>query len=313
MQVLFRSKAKFGRFVLSSIPIVFVLLPLGGCSYMPWHKETETEYVEAQCTTKSMVGDESGVKLAINAQYEKLRSLQVSLDAGTYSRLSQKLDGYNVEWERLNSDTQLACHDWALCEFRSRPNIGKCKEERTNMEFRQDTAREFFARLKGFSIDDGVVQIVQAVGDSLSKNLSGRKVSFDITVRNPTSKVAQVTEIHFTFRGGEGSPLAGVTEVSGVYAIDVAKNDIKASGDNQPHHEAYSWFPSNCGGPFHVKAPIAQTIKPNDVDRFQVDIDFPVSDCLAKAPVSSVNLNLTVNGVSDIAQALIPVSVTGAQ
>ncbi len=125
-----------------------------GCAQLAGSKRNELAYAERLCSTKSIVGEISGVKLEIDAQREKLKSAKGRVTAEKYRRLSQELKDYDSKWELLNQSTQLACREWALCQYRQTPSgVSNCQAEREAMERREDTARQFIERIETLKRD----------------------------------------------------------------------------------------------------------------------------------------------------------------
>ncbi len=120
-----------------------------GCAQLAGSKRNELAYVERLCSTKSVVGEISGVKLEIDAQREKLQSAKGRIAAEKYRRLSQELKDYDSKWELLNQSIQLACREWALCQYRQTSSaVSSCQTEREAMERREDSARRFIERIE---------------------------------------------------------------------------------------------------------------------------------------------------------------------
>jgi hypothetical protein len=125
-----------------------------GCAQLASSKRNELAYAERLCATKSIVGEISGVKLEIDAQREKLKSAKGRITAEKYRRLSQELKDYDSKWESLNQSIQLACREWALCQYRQTPSVvASCRVEREAMERREDSARRFIERIEALKRD----------------------------------------------------------------------------------------------------------------------------------------------------------------
>ena len=125
-----------------------------GCAQLGGSKRNELAYVERLCSTKSIVGEISGVKIEIDAQREKLKSAKGRITMEKYRRLSQELKDYDSKWESLNQSIQLACRDWALCQYRQTPSVvSSCQVEREAMERREDAARRFIERIETLKRD----------------------------------------------------------------------------------------------------------------------------------------------------------------
>ena len=125
-----------------------------GCAQLAGSKRNELAYVERLCSTKSIVGEISGVKIEIDAQREKLKSAKGRITAEKYRRLSQELKDYDSKWESLNQSIQLACRDWALCQYRQTPSVvSSCQAEREAMERREDSAKQFIERIEALRRD----------------------------------------------------------------------------------------------------------------------------------------------------------------
>ncbi|MBI2884770.1 MAG: hypothetical protein HYY15_01185 [Candidatus Omnitrophica bacterium] len=279
-------------------------LTASSCETLPKAKQAEATYVERMCSTQPIVGEAKGVTFELDAHREKLKSIKTSVTAEKYRRLSQELEDYSAKWESLNQATQLACRAWALCEYRqdvAPPNA--CQEQRDAMEHRQESAREFLERIQAVQqeIDASAKapSITHAVPLTQTGKLSGREFAVDLTVRNPTPKIAQLDEVRLDFYGPRGGMLAAVTEVSGTYTVLVdpaTKQTIVQPPGGQANYPAYAWFPSGCNDRFIVKSPIWQTIQPNAVDRFIIKVVFPDDECMKHATFTDVKVGITFNG-----------------
>lgn len=110
-------------------------------------RREELAYVERLCFAEPLVGDVRGMALGFDAQREKLKSIKGRVDAEKYRRLSQELKDYSAQWESVNQATQLACRDWALCQYRQIVGIANgCQDEREVMERRQKSAMDFLVQ-----------------------------------------------------------------------------------------------------------------------------------------------------------------------
>jgi hypothetical protein len=119
-----------------------------------------------------MVGQLEGVKTELEAKRNSLESVKATLTAERYRKLSQQLEDYKADWETLNRDTQLACKDWAICQYRSQKSGNPmCLEARKAMEDRQKDARNFFERIR--TIDASP----QAAAEGLASRAHDLKVS----------------------------------------------------------------------------------------------------------------------------------------
>jgi len=136
-------------FLISSIllSIACVLIGCGGSA--------ELRYVKDLCSTESVVGYRKGIEANLGARKKQLDSLKVSIGFEKYKTLSQKLEGYNAAWENLNKDTERACRDWAICQYRNRATSSSdvCNEARDRMEERQEAARKFLIEIQKLEFD----------------------------------------------------------------------------------------------------------------------------------------------------------------
>lgn len=286
-----------------------LMVTAGSCE----HVRKDARYAERLCKNHPMVGLIQGAKLELEAKREKTESAKVSLGVERYEKLAQELKNYSAEWESLNQSTQLACTDWALCQYRfGETQQGACNRERDRMEERQESARKFLERMKKLDVGVENPGITNVVPMTRGPKLSGKEFQVDITVRNPTKNVLQLDQVRLDFYGPRGGMLAAVTEVSGTYTIvidsDTGKAIVRAPGDEE-RYEAYAWFPSGCTDRFIVRSPIWQTIQPNGTDRFIVKVVFPENECMQKASFEHVKVELTYNGNQEM--AFDKVSLTG--
>ena len=124
-----------------------LVLPSCAGTELSSSKREELAYVERLCFAEPLVGDTQGVILGFDAQHEKSQSAKGHIAAEKYRRLSQNLPDYSAQWESLNQATQLACRDWALCQYRRTVAVGNvCQEEREAMERRQQSAKDFLVQ-----------------------------------------------------------------------------------------------------------------------------------------------------------------------
>lgn len=125
---------------------------------------SELDYVRELCHTDSMVGELQGSKAVLEAKRADLESVKASLEVERYKKLSQQLEGYQADWESLNRDTQLACKDWAICQYRSRQDRNQsCTDSRRAMEERQKQARSFFERIRTHKVEKDVTEIQERI------------------------------------------------------------------------------------------------------------------------------------------------------
>jgi stringent starvation protein B len=92
-------------------------------------KKSQQEYemgmVDKMCKPEALVGTTSGFGVAIKAKRDELSELEGSIDANTYTRLSQELQGYTARLELLNQEIKMACNQNAVCLARD-SNSGIC-------------------------------------------------------------------------------------------------------------------------------------------------------------------------------------------
>ena len=117
--------------------------------------EKELEYAIKRCETDPMVGERKGIRAELLAKRQKLDSAKVSFSFEKYKELSQKLEGYNAAWEILNRDLEIACRDFAICDYRNSKNQlpDACKVDRDTKTERENAAREFFKTTKSYEIE----------------------------------------------------------------------------------------------------------------------------------------------------------------
>ncbi|MBX3335695.1 MAG: hypothetical protein KF876_16310 [Nitrospira sp.] len=142
-----------------SLSSALLILSVVGCTH------SELDYVRGLCHTNSMVGELQGSKAVLEAKREDLEGAKVSLEVERYEKLSQQLEDYQADWESLNRDTQLACKDWAICQYRSRQDGGNqnCAESRRAMEDRQKQARGFFERVRALKAEKNLTEIKERI------------------------------------------------------------------------------------------------------------------------------------------------------
>ncbi len=142
-----------------SLSPTFIILSVVGCTH------SELDYVRELCHTDSMVGEFQGSKAVLEAKRADLEGAKASLEVERYRKLSQQLEDYQADWESLNRDTQLACKDWAICQYRSRQDSGNqsCTESRRAMEDRQKQARGFFERVRALKAEKDLTEIQERI------------------------------------------------------------------------------------------------------------------------------------------------------
>ncbi len=278
------------------VAIGTMIIMATSCAHVP----DDVRNAERLCKNQPIVGFVEGAKFELEAKRQKVESAKVSLGVERYERLAQELQGYNVEWESLNSATHMACMDWALCQDRfGKTQKGACNQERDRMEQRQEAARAFLERMKKLDLGSEAPGIVSLVPMSLGSKWSGKEFKMDITVRNPTKNVLTLDQVRLDYYGSKGGILAAVTEVSGTYTILIdpatEKAIVRAPGSEEKY-DAYAWFPSGCVDRFIVTSPIWQTIQANGTDRFIVKVVFPENKCMKQVMLDHVKVTLTYNG-----------------
>lgn len=148
-----------GRNIWLTLSPTFLILSVAGCTH------SELDYVREICHTDSMVGEFRGSKAVLEAKRADLEGAKASLEVERYRKLSQQLEDYQADWESLNRDTQLACKDWAICQYRSRQDSGNqsCTESRRAMEDRQKQARGFFERVRALKAEKDLTEIQERI------------------------------------------------------------------------------------------------------------------------------------------------------
>lgn len=217
--------------------ILFFTLFCISCLAIKDPKTREMDYVTTLCSGKSMVDDVNKAKAAIKVKLEKVKSLELSGDYEESIHLNQKLEKYSADWEMLNKDMQMACKNWAICQYyRSGESSNACKEEHKEMKKSQESARNFFLKVKGFDIKKEINNEnngkKKSVAPPILSPLSGSftdPITLSIDCNTPGAT------IHYTTDRSEP------TEISSKYSvpIKITKATIlkaRAFKDN--------WFPS---------------------------------------------------------------------
>jgi len=130
--------------------IVMLALFMVGCATAP-KPVSELDFVDSMCSSSSMVGSTTGFSALLFAKREELKSAEVKLSAEKYSKLSQELSGYNVQWESLNRDVLLACKQSALCSYRT-CNMDNCANQQARYDDARKQASDFFLKVNALDI-----------------------------------------------------------------------------------------------------------------------------------------------------------------
>ena len=144
-------------------------------------KDKELKYVKDLCSTKPMVGTLEGAKAEIEAKRHKLESFKLGIGIQKYSRSSQELDNYSVEWEMLNKSVQLACKAWALCQYRSGESDNACIKEWDKMQECQEAARNFFIKVKRLEFEPHGPALLEAAVIDIKHKIESIRGTYERT------------------------------------------------------------------------------------------------------------------------------------
>jgi len=140
------------RFIIFTL--LFCTLCCTSCAMIRNKKDRELDYVKEMCSSNPIVGYMEGVRAEIEAKRKELESLGLDITTEKYRHLDQQISGYDTKWDRLNKDIELACRQWALCQYRIDDNLSDaCKEQQDRMDKAQEKAREFFKEVQHLNIE----------------------------------------------------------------------------------------------------------------------------------------------------------------
>jgi len=78
------------------------------------------EIAKETCEADPLVGKGSKVSATIDAKRKNLESLQASLSVESYSKLSQEIGNYTVEWEIVNGKYIRSCRSLEVCKLQAK-------------------------------------------------------------------------------------------------------------------------------------------------------------------------------------------------
>jgi hypothetical protein len=119
---------------------------------MEYYSQLKEEYIRGQCESSSLVGDSTEIKLLVDAKREGLESVKASIGYSQYSKLSQKLEGYTVEWEILHKELERSCNKNAACRFDYRENHKMCKSSEAAYATARKDMLHFILKLRSTQI-----------------------------------------------------------------------------------------------------------------------------------------------------------------
>lgn len=140
--------------------LLAVILSLIGCASdyrngnptLEHFEKERAKFVEQQCQGSSMVGENSGVNLIFSAKYDELKSASANLSVQRYRELSQKLEGYRVEWELTHQELNRTCKTYASCRFTWREGNSKCEGARADVTATRNRMLDFVTKLTELQI-----------------------------------------------------------------------------------------------------------------------------------------------------------------
>ena len=100
-----------------------------------------------------MVGEKFGVQAIIYAKYKELESASARLTIERYRVLSQKLEGYKVEWELTHKELERSCKFYASCSYSYYDSAKACESVRTDYTSTRDRMLTFVRNLNSLEID----------------------------------------------------------------------------------------------------------------------------------------------------------------
>ena len=112
-----------------------------------------SEYVAEQCNTGSMVGDKVGVQTIFYAKYKELESARALITLERYRTLSQRLEGYKVEWELTHKELERSCMAYASCRYSFYDSAKQCEPTRTDYSDTRDKMLTFVRNLNSLGVD----------------------------------------------------------------------------------------------------------------------------------------------------------------
>lgn len=145
------------------ISILLLALQVSGCETFMHDQSTMSEISRTNqrvkiseeardfCENQPMVGIQSGFKSLIDLKRNELESVEGKLEFSTYTRLSQELAGYDVEYELTNQQMVVACRQHAICLI-SESNFGACRNAEENYQQKLDKAGELLVNLRRLEI-----------------------------------------------------------------------------------------------------------------------------------------------------------------
>lgn len=110
----------------------------------------EKELMENICSVDSLVGEETGINL-ITSYQKSLEGFKAEIGVKQYSKLSQELAGYSVEWEILHKDIVRSCKQYAVCVARDSTK-GICNNAKSEYDSSIEASRSFLLKMKGIKI-----------------------------------------------------------------------------------------------------------------------------------------------------------------
>ena len=126
---------KIIKFFVYGVVITFA----SGCTLINGKPKMSIDRINKQaqetCNSESMVGNERGINISLDASRKKVEEVKLKLDAKYYEKLSQELEGYRVEWEQNNQRYTSACQSYEACKLKAeiwydKPYSDYCQNER---------------------------------------------------------------------------------------------------------------------------------------------------------------------------------------
>lgn len=105
------------------------------------------------CENEPMVGIQKGFNALINLKRSELQKAEGEIELSRYSRLSQKLEGYSVEYELTNQQMVVACRQHAICLI-SHSTYGACKNANQDYQEKLDKAGQLLVTLRELEISN---------------------------------------------------------------------------------------------------------------------------------------------------------------
>jgi hypothetical protein len=111
----------------------------------------ELNMAKQLCSPAALVGTTSGFKIAFDAKREQLTSARGNLTAERYSKLSQELTGYSVQWEAANQQVKIACNQYAVCLARD-SDTGPCSGSEDRYQEKIKTANTLTGQVRAIDV-----------------------------------------------------------------------------------------------------------------------------------------------------------------